>query len=89
MPLPRLRKFGLTRFAASTKAVCIFKTAVVSWLGVGDVKSAAKISPTTWSEAANVPVLMRENPVRELDAAGLTPTLPSRPQTISLRGADM
>lgn len=31
---------------------------------------------------------MRENPVRELDAAGLTPTLPSRPQTISLRGAD-
>lgn len=78
VPLERLTKSGFTRPAASTNAVSIFETAVVNWPGVGGVKSAARSSPVTCVEVANVPIFVSAKPVRKLDADGLTPTFPSR-----------
>src|SRR4051794_34224618 len=40
-PVPRLRKSGSGRLAASVYAVCIFRTAVVRLIGVGGSLSAA------------------------------------------------
>jgi hypothetical protein len=54
-------------------------TAVVSTEGVGLVKLAAKSSPVTWGDVAKVFVVLmvKPNPVSDVPAEGLTPTLPA------------
>lgn len=72
-------KFGLGRLLASVNAVPMSPTATVRVPGVGVEKDAAKTLPTTWLEVANCPLesRMRENPVMELAAMGLTAIAPA------------
>lgn len=79
LPPRRFSDVGRRREFPSENAVCMSLTAVVSCSGVGEVKSAASKLPTTCVEPAVVPDtdLTIENPVSEVEDAGLTPTLPT------------
>lgn len=71
---------GATRPAASVNAVVNAPMLKVRFDGVGEVKSAAKMSPTTCVDDALVPdgLFAIANPVMNSEAAGERPTFPAR-----------